>query len=192
MRQAPAFTPRRWTRAEYDRLIGLGAFDGERIGLIGGQLLVSEPHGAYHASTIGHIHHLFDRILPPGWVVRSQAPIALDDESEPEPDIALVRGTHADYRSEHPARPALIIEVADSSLTFDRRHKSSLYARGGVDDYWIVSVTDQSIEIHRDPIRDPTAPYRWRYRSVERFTAPALFTPLSLPSLSIAVADLIP
>ena len=124
MRQ-PAFTPRRWTRAEYDRLIALGAFEGERIELIGGELLVAEPQGAYHASTIGHIHHLLDGILPAGWVVRSQAPIALDDDSEPEPDIAVVTGTHVDYRSEHPARPALIIEVADSSLTFDRRHKAA-------------------------------------------------------------------
>lgn len=188
----PAFTRRRWTREEYDRLVGLGAFDGERIELIGGELLVAEPQGSYHASTIGHIHALLQRILPAGWVARCQAPIALDDESEPEPDIAVVPGSHTDYRDEHPRRPALIIEVADSSLSFDRRHKSSLYARGGVEDYWIVSVAERTVEVHRDPIRDATAPYRWRYRSVERFTAPAVVVPFALPSVRIPVADLAP
>ncbi len=188
----PAFTPRRWTRAEYDRLIELGAFRDERIELIGGELLVAEPKGSDHASTIGHIDRLLQRIVPAGWIVRCQAPIALDDESEPEPDIAVVSGTHADYRTAHPARPALIIEVADSSLTFDGRHKSSLYARGGVEDYWIVSVADRSVEIHRDPVRDASAPYWWRYRSVERFTAPAIVVPLALPSVEIPVADLVP
>ena len=67
--------------------------------------------------------------IPAGWIVRGQNPLALDDESAPEPDIAVVRGSRADYRHAHPARPALIIEVAESSLGFDRVAKGSLYAR---------------------------------------------------------------
>src|SRR5205085_348286 len=80
--------------------------------------------------------------LPPGWIVRVQAPLALDDESAPEPDVAVVRGRHADYRSAHPTRAALIVEVAESSLTFDRVQKGSLYARAGIVDYWIVNLVD--------------------------------------------------
>ena len=67
--------------------------------------------------------------LPGGWIVRVQNPLALDDESAPEPDIAVVRGARIDFRHAHPARPALIIEVAESSLGFDRVAKGSLYAR---------------------------------------------------------------
>jgi len=70
--------------------------------------------------------------LPAGWIVRGQTPINLDDESAPEPDLAVIRGSRADYRHAHPARPALIIEVAESSLRFDRIEKGSLYARAGI------------------------------------------------------------
>jgi len=185
-----AFTPRRWTRAEYDRLVGLGLFEGESIELIGGQLLVAEPRSPEHASAIGQIYPLLHRLLPAGWIVRSQTPIALDDESEPEPDLAVVPGTHADYLREHPRRPALVIEVAHTSLAFDRGPKASLYARGAVEDYWIANVTEHALEIHRDPVRHPGTPYGWRYRSVERLTAPAVVTPLALPSLRIPVAAL--
>jgi Uma2 family endonuclease len=71
--------------------------------------------------------------VPSGWIVRCQAPIALDDESEPEPDVAVVRGSHDDYLESHPERPALVIEVAESSLRLDRRDKGSLYARAPPD-----------------------------------------------------------
>ena len=94
-------------------------------------------------------------------------PVALDDESAPEPDLAVVPGARADYRASHPPRPALALEVADSSLDFDREHKGSLYARAGVQDYWIVNLIDRVLEVYRDPGQDPSAPYGWRYRSVE-------------------------
>jgi len=184
-----AFTPRRWTRAEYDHLIRLGAFAGERIELIGGELLVAEPQGAYHSGVVGVIDRVLQRIVPAGWIVRCQLPIALEDDSEPEPDFAIVAGDHTDYLID---RPALIIEVAASSLSFDRRHKSSLYARGGVEDYWIVSVAERTVEVHRHPIHDATAPYWWRYRSIERVTPPAVITPLALPAVAIPVAELAP
>ena len=119
-------------------------------------------------------------------------PVALDDESAPEPDLAVVPGTRADYRESHPARPALAVEVADSSLDFDREHKGGLYARGGVQDYWIVNLIDRVLEVYRDPGPDPATSYGWRYRSVERLAPPAAVAPLALPSMRIAVAELLP
>ena len=124
---------------EYERLVELGVFEGEPLELIGGQLIVAEPQGSYHAGTLFKIADVIRAALPAGFVVRSQGPIALDDESEPEPDVAVVPGTHDDYLLAHPHRPLLVIEVAESSLRFDRRPKQSLYARGGVEDYWIVN-----------------------------------------------------
>lgn len=118
-------------------------------------------------------------------------PIALDDDSAPEPDVALVRGVRGDYREAHPARPALVVEVADTSLAFDRWHKSSLYARGGVEDYWIVDLIDLALEVHRDPVVDPAMPYGWRYRTIQRLVAPATVAPLALPAAQIAIADLL-
>src|SRR4051812_28085232 len=115
MEQTP-LAARRWTRKEYDQLGELGMFECEPLELIGGQLIVAEPKGPYHSGAVGRVADAVRRALPPGWVVRGQDAIALDDESEPEPDVAVVSGAHEDYLAQHPGRPALVIEVAQSSL----------------------------------------------------------------------------
>src|SRR5262249_5256083 len=136
MKQAP-LTLRRWRRVEYERLVDLGAFDeGDAVELVGGQLIVAEPKGSEHATAGRMADDALRAALPAGWVVRTQNPLALDDASAPEPDIAVVSGPRRNYRHAHPARPALIIEVAESSLAFDRVEKGSLYARAGIVDYW--------------------------------------------------------
>jgi Uma2 family endonuclease len=138
MKQTP-LTLHRFTRVEFDRLVDLGMFQGEPVELIGGLLVVAEPQGRYHASAVGAVGDGLRTILPPGWLVRVQMPVALDDQSEPEPDVAVVPGAWTDYHSDHPARAALVVEIAETSLAFDRGEKASLYARGRVRDYWIVN-----------------------------------------------------
>ena len=192
MKQAP-LTVRRWKRVEYERLVDLGAFDDdEPVELIGGQLIVAEPKGSEHATGVEMAGDALRAVLPAGWIVRGQNPISLDDESAPEPDIAVVGGSLADYRHAHPTRPALIIEVAETSLRFDRIEKGSLYARAGIADYWIVNLVDRVLEVYRDPDADVTAPYGWRYLSVERFTPPSSVAPIAIPAASISVAALLP
>ena len=89
---------RRWTRAEYDRLIDIGVFlPDEPLELLGGELIVSEPQGSAHSTAIGLVEDALRAALGPGWLVRSQGPIELDDESEPEPDIAVMRGDRRSY-----------------------------------------------------------------------------------------------
>jgi Uma2 family endonuclease len=167
-------------------------FTGEPLELIGGQLVVAEPQYPYHASAVGAAEYALRAVLPPGWIVRTQAPVSLDDESEPEPDLVVVPGRPADYRHAHPARPVLAVEVAESSLAFDREHKASLYARAEIQDYWIVNLVDRVLEVYRDPGPNPSAPYGWRYRSVATLAPPAVVVPLSFPSAQVAVADLLP
>ncbi len=191
MAQAP-LTLRRWNRTEYERLVDLGLFRGDPVELIAGQLVVAEPQGSYHATAVGAADDTLRAVLPPGWIVRAQMPVALDAESAPEPDLVVVAGTRTDYRESHPARFALIVEVADSSLDFDRQQKGSLYARAGVEDYWIVNLIDRVLEVYRDPRQDPMAPHGSRYGSVQMLTPPATVVPLALPSVSIAVAHLLP
>lgn len=190
--QREPFTPRRWTRAEYDRLVEIGVFEDEPLELIGGQLIVAEPKYPYHTTGVILAADVIRAALPPGWMVRNQAAISLDDESEPEPDVVVVPGSPHDYRWEHPSRPVLAVEVADSSLRFDRRRKGSLYARAGIADYWIVNLVDRVLEIYRDPVLDASAPYGWRYRFVTTLAPPALAVPLAFPSIEIAVSDLLP
>jgi Uma2 family endonuclease len=192
MRQALR-KPRHWTRLEYERLVDTGFFrPGEPIELIGGQLLVCEPVGEPHAVGAGIAADALRAAFGPGWVVREDKPIALDDESEPEPDLAVAPGAHRDYLAGHPARPVLVVEVAESSLDFDRKQKGSLYARGGITDYWIVNLVDRAVEVYRERIPDPAAAFGWRYRSVDVLRPPATVAPLARPSARLAVTDLLP
>jgi len=184
---------RRFSRAEYDRLIELGVFQpGEPIELIGGELMVAEPQGAPHYTAIMKTAKALEAAFGPGWEVRPQGPIGLDDDSEPEPDVAVVPGGPDDYATAHPARPVLTVEVSESSLAVDRKHKGSLYARAGLHDYWIVNLAEGVLEVHREPEPATEAPSGWLYRSVEVLRPPARVTPLAAPGARISVADLLP
>lgn len=188
-----AIRTRRWTRDEYERLGELGIFGpDEPIELIGGELIVSEPKGSPHETAVGLAEDALRAAFGSGWVVRVGSPIALDDESEPEPDVAVVPGQRRDYREAHPTRPVLVVEVAETSLALDRDHKGSLYARAGVVDYWIVDLVGRVLEVHRQPMPDPSARFGWRYGSVEVVGLEAAVSLLAVPEGRIAVADLIP
>jgi Uma2 family endonuclease len=184
---------RRFTRAEYERLIDLGVFQpGEPIELIGGELIVAEPQGAAHYTAICNTASALQTAFGAGWYARMQGPIGLDDESEPEPDIAVVPGAPRDYARAHPERAVLTVEVAESSLALDRRHKGSLYARAGLPDYWIVNLIDRVLEVYRGPVEDPAAPFGWRYAEREVLDAFARVSPLAAPQSSVSVSQLLP
>ena len=184
---------RRWTRKEYDRLIEQGFLhEDEPVELVGGQLMVSEPQGSQHAVCVSLVARALGRVFGPSWYVMVQLPIALDADSEPEPDIAVVPGDPRDYRDGHPSRPVLVVEVADSSLSFDRQNKGSLYARAGVPDYWIVNLIDRVLEVHRTPAPTSGALFGWTYSDVQQFGPRGSGSPLSLPRVAVAVIDLLP
>jgi Uma2 family endonuclease len=187
----PPLTVKRWKRAEYERLVDLGVFAGDPVELIGGYLMVAEPQNSPHATALGAADDALRAVLPPGFIVRAQMPMALDDDSAPEPDLAVVSGRRADYGRGHPTRAVLVVEVADSSLQFDRRDKGSLYARARIAEYWIVNLIDRVVEVHRDPAADSTAPHGWAYRSVSRLAPPSVVTLVALPSVQVRVGDLL-
>jgi Uma2 family endonuclease len=184
---------RRWKRVEYERLIELGMFQpGERLELIDGLLILREPQGSRHAAAIRRALEALRQVLGPEWQLDSQLPIALDDDSEPEPDVAVVARDPGAYRDAHPTRPVLVVEVSDSSYRVDHQYKTSLYARAGVPECWIIDLLHDAVEVHRDPEPSPDAPYGWRYRSVQVLTPPAAVTPLITPARAVPVADLLP
>jgi Uma2 family endonuclease len=184
---------RRWTRKEYDRLVDIGFLhEDEPIELIGGQMIVAEPKGSPHATAVGLTAEALRVAFGPGWAVRQQDPVALDDESEPEPDVIVVPGRLRDYRHAHPSSPALIVEVAESSLSFDRRYKGSVYARAGIADYWIVNLRRRVLEVYREPVADAASRFGWKYDRVRILKAAASVSPLAMPTVLVAVADLLP
>ena len=184
---------RRWKRVEYERLIELGMFQpGERLELIDGLLVLREPQGSRHAATIRRALEALRGALGPEWQLDSQLPIALDDDSEPEPDVAVVPRDPRAYRDTHPTRPVLVVEVSDSSYRVDHQYKTSLYARAGVPECWIIDLVHEAVEVHRDPEASADSPYGWRYRSVQVLRPPATVSPLIVPDHAIPVADLLP
>src|SRR5215470_7945067 len=141
---------RRWTRVEYERLIELGVFQpGERLELIDGLLVIREPQGTRHATAIRRVLTALRGVLGGAWQIDSQLPLALDEDSEPEPDVAVVPGDARTYRDAHPSRTVLIVKNAEASYWIDHEYKASLYARAGVADYWIIDLVRDVLEVHR-------------------------------------------
>jgi hypothetical protein len=184
---------RRFKRVEYERLAECGFFHPtERLELIDGLMLVREPQGTPHATGVMLALQALQAAFGAGWIVRPQLPIALDDDSEPEPDLVVVPGHARAFSHAHPSSVALIVEVAETSLAFDRGDKAGLYARAGFADYWIVNLIDRVVEVHREPRPAPAAPYGWHYGSV-RFARPGeTLTPLALTDASLRVVDFLP
>ncbi len=184
---------RRWTRLEYERLIGDGFLDeDEPIELLDGLLLVKEPQHSAHRTAVTLVAEAVRAAFGDGWFVQVQSPIALDGRSEPEPDVAVVAGSPRDYVDAHPTRPALVVEVALSGLRRARGRKARAYARGGIDDYWIVNLVDRLLEVHREPERRETGRPRWAYASIATLGPHDVVTPLAAPAARIRVADLLP
>src|SRR5260370_4927688 len=180
---------RHFSRVEYERLVDGGTLGpDERLELIGGHLIARAPQRDPHATGADLAAAALQKAFGFGYRVRVQLPLALDDDSEPEPDVSVVRGSLAQADRTLPSRPDLVVEVAESSLTFDRREKASLYARARVEDYWIVNLVSRVLEVLRDPVADPTAPYGWRYSRTRTLTRAPLVFPAVAPLPRIPIA----
>lgn len=166
---APPATPlymartgfRKFTLGEYHRMIETGVLkDGEPYELLEGHLVLKMSRGSPHDSAVQVVNKRFVRLAPSGWEPRCQCAVTLGDGSEPEPDIALVRGDETTFRDHHPgpAEIGLLVEVADSSLADDRQDKGRIYARAGVPVYWVVNVVDKLIEVYTRPGGPADAP----------------------------------
>lgn len=183
---------RRWNYSEFMRLADLGFFRRQRAELIGGRIVEVAPQHNLHSIAIGLAERAAGAPFGAAFWVRPQLPLHMGKWSGPEPDIAVVPGEPRDYvATGHPKSALLIIEVSDTTLRYDRRTKAGLYARHGVADYWIINLIDRHIEVHRDPIRDPSHLFRHRYASIVVFKPGEIIQPLSAQR-GITADDLLP
>lgn len=138
---------------QYHQMIHAGILtDDDPIELLDGWLVYKMPKNRQHIIATRHARDLIEQSIPPGWYVDSQEPITME-ESEPEPDVCVIRGALDDYPDHHP-RPtdiALLVEVADTTLDRDRGFKKRLYAQAGIPIYWIVNLQDLQVEIYTQP-----------------------------------------
>ena len=183
--------PRRWTREEYYRLGEAGLFDGERVELLDGEIWTLPPQGTPHFSAIRRAYRSIEEAFGPGFEIREQAPITLDDGTEPEPDVVVVPGSSRDYEDHHPGPPEvrLLIEVSDATLRKDRGEKAENYARAGIADYWILNLVHRQLEVHRDPFARPDGAF---YRTSQILLPGESVAPLAAPEHEVAVAELFP
>lgn len=178
-----------WTVQDYHRMSEFGILaSDERTELINGQIVLMAAKGTPHVLALRLLAKVLDALLDESPVfVSTQDPIQLNDFSEPEPDLAVVRGTELDYADRHP-RPedlCLVVEVADSTLKQDCEIKDKVYAQAKIADYWVVDLKNRQFHVFRDPT--PTG-----YTSHLILTEPHQVSPLAFPDLSITLASILP
>jgi Uma2 family endonuclease len=174
--------------AEYDQIVASGVFDGRnkrRIELIRGELRAMNPIGSEHSDAVDWLAEWSFAAAPRDKVrVRVQNPVAfVDADSEPEPDIVWAKRRR--YAAHHPTADdvLLLIEVADSSLDFDRGEKANLYATAGIRDYWIVNLVDRTVEVRRDS-------HAGHYCNVQSFGPASVIEPIAIPEARLTVDSL--
>ena len=185
--------PYRWSREDYYRMGELGLFAPDsRVELIDGEILQMSPQDSPHSTGIQRASRTLDRSLPSGYHLRLQLPLSIGASSDPEPDVAVVAGEIEDYEDAHPTSAALVVEVSESTLRFDRGRKASLYASAGVADYWIIDLVNHRVEVRRDPVADAAAPFGFRYATVVLVERGGIVAALIAPDKPIEVDTLLP
>ncbi len=179
---------RLWTVEDYHRMAEAGIFGAEeRVELLEGKIIWMIAKGTAHRSAVGRTDYLFkNRLVNRAWV-SIQEPVKLNERSEPEPDVAVVKIDPLDYADHHPtpSEVYLIIEVADSSLKLDCETKSKAYSKAGIIDYWVLDVVSRQLHVFRQPADDG-------YQSEEIFAEDCTISPLEFPDLQIGVFEMLP
>ncbi|MEK7678250.1 MAG: Uma2 family endonuclease [Verrucomicrobiota bacterium] len=165
---------------EYHRLDEFNE-NGRRTELIRGIVIEKMSKSPLHSSIVKRLYDRMFPTLPEGWVVRREDPLTLAD-SEPEPDLAIVRGCEAEFFAAHPTTAELVVEVAVSSPALDREN-ASLYAEAGVPEYWIILGQERQVEVYRRPENG-------RYREMRVFGPDDLIQCVNVPGLEIRLAEL--
>jgi Uma2 family endonuclease len=186
----PPVPIRRWSVDEYHTMLRAGILgENDPVELLDGWLVSKMTKNPPHRIATRRVRKALERVVPEGWYVDSQEPITLAT-SEPEPDGCVIRGDTTDYVDRHPpaADVALVVEVADATLEFDRTLKKAIYARAGIPVYWIVNLMDKRLEVYGDPAGTELADYRERREYSPGDEVPVVVG--GVPVGRIAVADL--
>jgi Uma2 family endonuclease len=179
-------TRRRFTRAEYYRMAEVGILrEHDRVELIKGEIVEMSPIGRRHNAFVGNLNQLLVMRLAGRAIVWVQSSIALADDTEPEPDLAVLRRGAVSYkeRDAWAEDVLLLIEVADSSLAYDRSTKLRLYAEAGIPEYWVIDCVAEAVETYRHP--GPQG-----YRDVSRATGAATLAPHAFPDVELTTAEI--
>ena len=183
----PVLTKHRFNTTDYYRMAETGVLrEDARVELLDGEIIDMSPIGPLHGGVAKRLIAYFSRFSHGRWIVSAQDPVHLDDHSEPQPDLMLLRPLQGDYTARHPEPPDvfLLIEVADTSVYKDREVKLPGYAAAGISEVWIVNVLEQNIEVHREP-------FGTGYNTSMFLRQGDKASPLAFPDAEIDVAELL-
>jgi Uma2 family endonuclease len=183
-------TPWRWTREDFVRLADAGYFGPEaRVELIEGEVLQKVGQGNAHIYSVTALAEALRTVFGGDYLVRQQLALPLAARSQPEPDVSVLRGPAERYDGRDPSLEdvALVVEVSDSSLAFDRGPKLAMYARAGIGEYWILNLVDRRLEVHRRPLAELGA-----FGDVTLVGEGEGVGPLAVPDGRVDVARLLP
>ncbi|PYJ56695.1 MAG: Uma2 family endonuclease [Verrucomicrobia bacterium] len=147
-------TKHRFSVKEYYRMAETGVLKPDaRVELLNGEIIDMSPIGPFHGGVVKRLIDLFTQASKGRWWVCVQDPVHLDDHSEPEPDLMLLKRDPGSYTSRHPEPEDvyLLVEVSDASLATDREEKLPIYSRAGIAEVWIVNLVDLTVEVYREP-----------------------------------------
>lgn len=187
-RPTTALEPYRFTIAQYCAIAWADILkEGERVELIDGVIVAMSPMGNPHRATVNRLNRMMVVAVGTRAIVQIQCPITLDDHTMPEPDLALLRERADFYESDdtHPEDVLLVIEVADSSVDYDRNEKLPRYARAGISEVWIAVLPERIIAAHTKPVDG-------RYTARRTFVPGDTITPGCFPDIALAVSDILP
>ena len=176
---------RRFTREEYNRMAEVGILKpADRVELIRGEIIEMSPPGRRHIAFVNNLNRLLVRRLGDRAIVSVQNPVAFTEDTEPQPDLAVCRERTVPYKDREPYAEdvVLLIEVADTSLRYDRSTKLRLYAAAGVPEYWLVDCTAESVEVFRSPGAEG-------YRDVSRAAGEGTVTVAAFPDVTLRIAE---
>ena len=192
-RPGPAGPPRNklFTVPQFHYLGDAGVFENTRAKLIHGVIVEEGPMNPPHATAATKTEDAVREAFGRGWHLRAAKPLVLGPGLDPQPDAAVYPGKPADYPS-HPTTAALVVEVADSSLSYDTTAKAELYATAGIAEYWVVDVDGRQLFVFRDPAPLPAGLGATAYRTRRTYGPADAVAPLAAPNAPVAVADLLP
>lgn len=180
---------RHWTKEEYYRLEELGFFLKKRVELIKGEIIEMAAMKSFHITALLVLEEILREKIKGSFHIRNQGVLDFGS-SQPEPDIAVVKGVIRDYVKSHPKKAELVVEISDATLSFDRNKKAILYAENKIQDYWILNINGRCLEVYRSPKKDKKLGFI--YSEIKIFTENEYVSPLVSPKVKIKVADILP
>jgi len=178
--------PKKFTRDIYHKMAELAIFqESDRLELIKGEIIEMSPVGTRHAACVNRLNQLLGKKLPSETIISVQNPIVLTNNSEPQPDLVILKYRQDFYANQHPHPEdiLLLIEVSDSSIDYDKNVKIPLYAENQISEVWLVNLNDNSVEIYQKP-------YRNYYQSIQKLSAINIISLNNFPEVEIKISEL--